>query len=55
MVAISVPHVFIQNNSDTALQIVLTQEGFVVLGGGADPMGLIVENNEVRPTSGSFV
>lgn len=55
MVAISVPHVFIQNNSDTALQIVLTQEGFVVLGGGADPMGLIVENNEVRPTSGSCV
>ena len=55
MVAISVPHVFIQNNSDTCMQIVLTAMGFVVLGGGADPQGLIVENNQVRTTSGPFV
>jgi hypothetical protein len=52
-VAISVPHVFVENHADSSLQIVLTPQGFVVLGGGHDPQGLIVEKGAVRSLSGA--
>ena len=51
LVGISVPHVFIANHSESALQIVLTSHGFVVLGGGPDPQGLIVERGQIRSLS----
>ena len=51
-VAISVPHVFVENQADASLQIVLTADGFVVLGGGRDPQGLIVEKGTIRPLAG---
>ena len=51
VVATSVPHVFIANNCDPLMQIVLTRHGFVVLGGGADPQGLIVEKGTIRSLS----
>jgi hypothetical protein len=51
IVGISVPHVIIENNSDNLLQLVLTQHGFVVLGGGSNPVGLIVERGEIRSIS----
>ena len=51
IVGISVPYVILENKDSLEFQIALTPSGFVIMGGGDDPRGLIVDRNIMRTTS----